>query len=329
MVDARRLCAAVALALCALSVSSTSALAQSYPARPIRLIVPFPPSGSSDIYARIVAREIGAALGQTVVVDNRPGGTGLIGTEAVKHATPDGHTLLFTSNTAHLLGPLLKTPRPFDPVSDFTPITVAVRFPLYLVANAKIPAKTIQEFVAWAKTQQGRLNYSSSGEGGNSHVAGLLFGAATGITATHLPYKGAGPALQAVVSGEVQYLFNNVGTTQPFITSGRMRGYALTGTTRSAAIPDIPTLAEAGIKGLEGVYTWLGMLAPARLPGAIRDRLTSVTLAALKTPDIAQKAAADGYEIVGSSPTQFGKDMRDEIATLERVIKANNLRASP
>ena len=151
-----------ALALIALSACAASAFGQNYPARPIRLIVPFPPSGSSDVYARLLAKEMGSALGQTVVVDNRPGGTGVIGTEAVKNAAPDGHTLLFTSNTAHVLGPLLKSPRPFDPVADFTPITMAVRFPLYLVANAKIPAKTIQEFVAWAKAQQGRLNYSSS-----------------------------------------------------------------------------------------------------------------------------------------------------------------------
>ena len=299
--------------------------AQSWPARPIRLIVPFPPSGSSDIYARLLAKEMGSALGQTIVVDNRPGGTGVIGTEAVKNAAPDGHTLLFTSNTAHLLGPLLKTPRPFDPIADFTPITMAVRFPLYLVANPKIPSKTILEFVAWAK-QQGRLNYSSSGEGGSSHIAGLLFGAATGVAATHLPYKGAGPALQAVVSGEVQYLFNNVGTAQPFITSGRMRGYALTGTARSPVVPDIPTLAEAGIKGLEGVYTWLGVLGPPRLPSAIRDRVSSVTVGVLKSPELAQRASADGYEVVAGNPAFFAKDMREEIATLERVIKANNLR---
>jgi tripartite-type tricarboxylate transporter receptor subunit TctC len=314
------------IALIALSACAGTALPQTYPARPIRLIVPFPPGGSSDVYARLLAKDIGALLGQTIVVDNRPGGTGVIGTEAVKHATADGHTLLFTSNTAHLLSPLLRTPRPFDPVSDFTPITVAVRFPQYLVANAKILAKSVQEFVAWAKTQQGRLNYSSSGEDGNSHIAGLLFNAATGITATHLPYKGAGPALLAVVSGEVQYLFNNVGTAQPLIASGRMRGYALTGTARSPAVPDIPTLAEVGIKGLEGVYTWLGLLGPAGLPGAIRDRLASVTVSVLKSADVAQKAAGDGYEIVASSPAQFTKDMRNEIAALEHVIKANALK---
>jgi tripartite-type tricarboxylate transporter receptor subunit TctC len=314
------------IALIALSALAASAFAQTYPARPIRLIVPFPPSGSSDVYARLLAKEIGAVLGQTIVVDNRPGGTGLIGTEALRQAAPDGHSLLFTSNTAHLIGPLLRTPPPFDSVSDFTPITMAVRFPQYLVANAKIPAKTVQEFVAWARTQPGKLNYSSSGEGGNSHIAGLLFNAATGITATHLPYKGAGPALLAVVSGEVQYLFNNVGTSQPFITSGRMRGYALTGTARSPAVPDIPTLTEVGIKGLEGVYTWLGVLGPKSLPGPIRDRLSSVALKVLKSPEIAQKAAADGYDIVASTPAQFAKDMRQEIATLQKVIKANALK---
>lgn len=314
------------IALIALGSFAASALAQSYPARPIRLIVPFPPSGSSDVYARLLAKEIGTVLGQTIVVDNRPGGTGLIGTEALRQAAPDGHSLLFTSNTAHLLGPLLRTPRPFDPVSDFTPITMAVRFPLYLVANPKIPAKTVQEFVAWARTQQGRLNYSSSGEGGSSHIAALLFNAATGVTATHLPYKGAGPALLAVVSGEAQYLFNNVGTSQPLIASGRMRGYALTGTVRSPAVPEIPTLAEVGIKGLEGVYTWLGVLGPASLPSAIRDRLSSVALGVLKSPEVMQRAAADGYDIVASSPAQFARDMRQEIATLERVIKANAIK---
>ena len=314
------------IAVIALGAITASAFAQTYPARPIRLIVPFPPSGSSDVYARLLAKEIGAVLGQTIVVDNRPGGTGLIGTEALRQAAPDGHSLLFTSNTAHLIGPLLRTPPPFDPVADFTPITMAVRFPQYLVANAKVPAKTVQEFVAWARTQQGKLNYSSSGEGGNSHIAGLLFNAATGVTATHLPYKGAGPALLAVVSGEVQYLFNNVGTSQPFIASGRMRGYALTGTARSPAVPDIPTLAEVGIKGLEGVYTWLGVLGPKALPGAIRDRLSGTALKVLKSPEVMQKAAADGYDIVASTPVQFAKDMRQEIATLQHVIKANALK---
>ena len=318
---------AACIALTLVSASALAASGSSYPNRPIRLIVPFPPSGSSDVYARLLGKDIGAALGQTVVVDNRPGGTGIIGTEAVKNAAPDGHTLLFTSNTAHVIGPLLRSPRPFDPVSDFTPISVAVRFPQYLVANAKIPAKTVQEFIAWAKTQSGKLNYSSSGEGGNSHIAGLLFSSAAGITATHLPYKGAGPALLAVVSGEVHFLFNNVGTAQPHVTSGRLRGYALTGTARSPAVPDIPTLSEAGIKGLDGVYTWLGLLAPPRLPSAIRDRLSSVTLAAMKNPDIVQKAASDGYEIVASTPSQFAKDMREEIATVQPVIKAHGLAA--
>jgi tripartite-type tricarboxylate transporter receptor subunit TctC len=320
---------AVAFTLAAIGAFTAAAFAQTYPSRPIRLIVPFPPSGSSDVYARLLARDIGAALGQTVVVDNRPGGTGVIGTEAVKNATPDGHTLLFTSNTAHVIGPLLRTPRPFDPVSDFTPITVAVRFPQYLVANAKVPAKTIQEFVAWGKAQQGKLNYSSSGEGGFSHIAGLLFTSATGISATHLPYKGAGPALLAVVSGEVQFLFNNVGTAQPFITGGRMKGYALTGTARSPAVPDRPTLTEVGIKGLEGVYTWLGLLGPPRLPPAIRDRVTAVAINVLKSPEITQKAAADGYDVVASTPAQFARDMRDEMATVQPVIKAHGLRSTP
>jgi tripartite-type tricarboxylate transporter receptor subunit TctC len=302
------------------------AAAQNYPNRPVRVIAPFPPSGSTDVYARILARELSAGLGQTFIIDNRPGGTGLVGTQTARQATPDGYTLLFTSNTGHVLGPLLKHPRPFDPVGDFVPIAMAVRFPLYLIVNPALPVKTVKEFVAYARAQQGRLNYASSGEGGLSHIVALLFNSSTGIKATHIPYKGAAPGQQAVVSGEAQYRFDNVGTSQPLVFAGRLRGLALTGTSRTPAAPDIPTLSELGIEGLEGMYVWLGLLGPRALPANIRDRLAHEMVRVLKTADVVQKAAKDGYDIVASTPAQFAKDLRQEIATLERVLKENNIR---
>jgi tripartite-type tricarboxylate transporter receptor subunit TctC len=313
------------LAFLLLASAACAAATQSYPSRPVRFIAPFPPGGSTDIYARVVAKELSAALGQSVVVDNRPGGTGILGTLMARQAAPDGHTLLFTSNTAHVLGPLVKSPRPFDPVADFTPIAVTVRFPLYLVVNPALPARTVKEFIAYAKARQGQLNYASSGEGGLSHLAGLLFNTATGIQATHIPYKGAAPAQQAVAAGEAQYRFDNVGTSQPLVLAGRLRGLALTGTARSPAAAEIPTLAEQGITGLEGLHVWLGLLGPRGLPPAIRDRLSGILLRTLKTPEFAQRAAKDGYDIVASSPAQFTTDLRQEVATLERVIRDNGL----
>jgi tripartite-type tricarboxylate transporter receptor subunit TctC len=323
--NVRRL--AFTVACCAASAFATAiSLAQSYPNRPVRVIAPFPPGGSTDVYARILARELSAALGQTFIIDNRPGGTGILGTQTARQATPDGYTLLFTSNTGHVLGPLLKQPWPFDPVGDFTPIAMAVRFPLYLIIHPSLPAKTVNEFVTHARAQQGKLNYASSGEGGLSHLCALLFNTSVGITATHIPYKGAAPGQQAVVSGEAQYRFDNLGTSQPLVNAGRLRGLALTGTSRSPAAPEIPTLSELGVKGVEGMYVWLGLLAPRGLPSDIRERLSKEIVRVLKTPDLVQKAAKDGYDIVASSPAQFAKELRQEIATIERVIKENGIR---
>lgn len=323
-----------AILLLALASFADAAFAQTtstrsghgYPTRPIRFIAPFPPGGSTDVYARLVAKEMSAALSQPVVVDNRPGGTGLLGTQMLRQAAPDGYTLLFTSNTAHVLGALLKSPRPFDPVADFTPISMTVRFPLYLIVTPSIPAGTVKEFIAYAKTQQGRLNYSSSGEGGLSHLAPLLFNASTGISATHIPYKGAAPAMQAVVSGEAQYRFDNVGTSQPLVIAGRLRGLALTGTTRTPAAPDIPTLSELGIKSLENLYVWLALLGPKGLPASLRDQLGTHVVRILKTPELTQRAAKDGYEIVASTPAQFTKDLRQEVATIEQVVRENKIK---
>ena len=310
-----------------LAVTPPVAFGDTYPLRPIRLMVPFPPGGSTDIYARIVARDLGAAWGQTVVVDNRPGGTGIIGTQTVRQAQPDGYTLLFTSNTGHVLGPLLRSPRPFDPVRDFAPISMAVRFPLYLIVNPALPARSLQDFIAYAKANDGKLNYASSGEGGYSHLAALLFNAAIGFRATHIPYKGAAPAQQAVVAGEAQYRFDNLGTSHPLVVAGKLRGLAITGKARAAAAPEAPTLAESGVPGLEGVYTWLGMLAPPGLPVPLVDRLSTEVIRILRSPEVAKRAARDGYEVVASTPAQFRADMQAEEGALSKIIRQQGLKA--
>lgn len=303
------------------------AVAQDYPSRLVRIIVPFPPGGSSDIYARIVANELQQAWGKSVIVENRPGGTGVIGTLAVRQSPPDGYTLLFTSNTGHVLGPLLLEPRPFDAVSDFTLVAMALRFPLYLIVHPAIPARSLAEFIAYAKSKPRQLNYASSGQGGYSHLTAELFNGTAGIDAVHVPYKGAAPALQAVLAGEAQYLFNNIGTAQPFVASGKLRGFAVTGANRTPAAPDVPTLAESGIRGLEEAHTWLGLLGPAQLPPAILGKLSAEVIRIMRQPDIGKRVLNDGYEVVASTPAQFTRDMQAEMATWSRVIREKGIKA--
>lgn len=314
--------AGVVMGLCAVH-----ALAQPFPAKPVRLMVPFPPGGSTDIYARLIGRELTQAWGQTIVVDNRAGGTGLIGTLTVRQAAADGYTLLFTSNTAHLLGAQLRTPPPFDPINDFTPLSMALRFPLYLIVHPSIPARTVPELIAYAKANQGKLNYASSGEGGYSHLAALLFNSAIGVMATHLPYKGAAPAQQAVVANEAQYRFDNIGTSHPLVIAGKLRGLAITGRARSSAVPDVPTLAELGVRGLEDVSTWLGMLAPPRLPVALTTKISTDVIATMRHPEMMKRVARDGYETVASTPVQFRKDMQTEAETVAKVIRSYGIKA--
>ncbi len=301
--------------------------AQDYPSRLIRIVVAFPPGGSTDIYARVIANELQAAWGKSAIVENRPGGTGVIGTQAVRQSAPDGYTLLFTSNTGHVLGPLLMNPRPFDPVADFTPVSKALRFPLYLIVHPSIPARSLKEFIAFAKSKPGQLNFASSGQGGGSHLVTELFDAAAGIKAIHVPYKGAAPALQAVLTGEAQYLFNNIGTSQSFVIAGKLRGFAVTGEKRSPALPDVPTIAEAGIHGLENAYTWLGLLGPPQLPPAILNKLSTEVIRIMRMPEVGKRVLSDGYEVVASTPAQFTRDMQAEVATWSRVIRERGIKA--
>jgi tripartite-type tricarboxylate transporter receptor subunit TctC len=306
---------------------STTVGAQEYPNRLIRLIVPFPPAGASDNYSRILAKELQASFGQSVIVDNRTGATGLIGTELARRAPPDGYTLLFTSNTAHVLGPLPREPRPFDAAADFTPISKIVRYPLYLVVHPSVPARSLKEFVAFGKARPGQLIFASSGQAGTSHVVAELFNDVTGIKATHVPYKGTTPALQAVMSGETHYIFNNIGVSQPFVLAGRLKGLGVTGEKRSPALPDMPTFAELGVRGLEDAYTWLGLLAPVNLPQPILAKLSAEVTRIMRTPEMEKRVLNDGYVMAVNTPAQFRSEIQAEVATWSRVIRQRGIRA--
>lgn len=306
---------------------SSISMAQDYPSRLIRIVVPFTPGGSTDNYARLIASNLQTAWGKSVIVENRPGATGLIGSEIVRKSPPDGYTLLFTSSTAQVLGPLLIEPRPFDAVTDFTPISKAVRFPLYLIVHPSIPVRSLREFVAFAKARPGQLNYASSGLGGTSHLVAELFNSATGIKAGHLPYKGSAPALIAVITGEAQYLFNNIGVSQPLVVAGKLRGLAITGDERSPALPKIPTFGEAGVRGLEDAYTWLGMLAPAKLPAAITNKLSAEVIRIMQSPDVEKRVLNDGYMLVANTPKQFSKEIQTDVGIWSRVMRENGIKA--
>jgi tripartite-type tricarboxylate transporter receptor subunit TctC len=303
------------------------AAAQDYPAKVVRLVVPFPAGGSTDIYARILAKGLNASWGQPVVVENRPGATGLIGTEAVKRAAPDGYTLLFTSNTAHVLGPLLQNPRPFDASADFTPITKALRFPLYLVAHPSLPVRSVKEFIAFGRARPGQLIFASSGQGGTSHLVAELFNQVAAIKAIHVPYKGTAPALTGLMSGETHYLFNNIGVSQPLVISGRLRGFAITGNKRMPALPDVPTMSELGVKGLEDAYTWLGLLAPANLPQATATKLSAEVIRIMRTPEMEKRIVNDGYLPVANSAEQFRKELQAEVVTWSKVVRDSGIKA--
>ena len=327
----RRVAMAALLATCALTgLIVAPACAQApdaaYPSRQIRVIVPFPPGGPTDLYARVIAQKLQDAWGQPVVVENRVGGTGQVGTAAVLQAPADGYTLLFTSNSAHVISPLLRSPRPFDAVRDFAPVTNAVKYPMYLLINPALPAKTLPEFIALAKARPGQLNYSSVGIGSGGHLACELFNGVAGTNIVHVPYKGAAPAQAALIAGEAQMFCDSVGNSQAMVAGGKMRGLAVFADKRSAPVPEVPTMGEMGLNGL-AAYIWLGMLAPAGTPPGVVAKLNAEVVKILGLPDVRERALKGGNEIVANTPEQFARDMRQEQELWSRVIREKNIKA--
>lgn len=289
-----------------------------FPSKPVTLVVPFPAGGALDIVARALAEEMRKHLGQPVVVDNRAGAGGTVGSGLVARATPDGHTILLGSVATHAMAPGLYRSLSYDALKDFVPITQVTSSPLLVVSSAKLPVASLQELVSAAKAAPGKLNYGSTGNGTAVHLGGEVLKASTGIDAVHVPYKGGPDAINALITGDTAFMVVNLELALPQVRGGKARALAVTGSRRIAALPDVPTLREAGVAGTE-VTTWFGLFAPAGTPQAAVDRLQRDAAAALKT--LADKWATQGDDAVGSTPDQFAAFVRAEHARWGKVIK--------
>jgi tripartite-type tricarboxylate transporter receptor subunit TctC len=320
-----------AFLICAIaSVGVSSASAQTiarnaaYPTKPIRMIVPFAPGGGSDIVARALGQKLAEAYGQSVVVDNRGGGTIIGPTDAVAKAAPDGYTLLMATS-GHVINPSFFAKLPFDAIRDFSPVTQVTSQAYILGIYPGVSAKSVKDFIALAKARPGQLNYASGGNGNATHLGAELLKDLAGIDIVHVPYKGGGPALIALMSGEVAMLFSNVSFTLPQIKAGKVRALAISGAQRSPVAPDLPTVAEAGVPGFE-LTSWYGVLAPARTPKPIVASLHEQIVKALNAPDVKARLANDGNEGVGSTPEEFAAYIAAEIPKWAKVIKRSGAR---
>jgi tripartite-type tricarboxylate transporter receptor subunit TctC len=301
--------------------------AQTYPdpKKPIRIIVPTAPAGGNDAMARIVAQKLTEKIKQPVIVENKAGANGAIGSEFVAKAAPDGYTILFGYIATHGINPSLSK-LPYDAVKDFAPITQIADAPGVLVVYPGVQAKTVQELVALAKAKGGALNYASAGNGTVPHIAGELFKQLTKIEMTHVPYKGSGPALQDTLAGQTQVMFPSLVAASGHIKSGKLRGLATTGKTRSSLFPSLPTVAESGVAGFE-MNQWYGFFAPAKTSKEIVAKLNSEIVAVMKDPDTTKKFADQGAEVVTSSPEEFGKFVESEIARWRKLIESAKITA--
>jgi len=300
------------------------AYAQAYPAKPIRVVVPYPPGGGTDIVMRAIGPKVSERLGQPVIVDNRGGATGAIGAEMVAHAAPDGYTLLAHTSAGLTIVPNLQKKLAFDPVRDFAPVTLATSSPYMLVVNPKLPAASVAELIALAKKRPGELNYASSGNGSATHLAGLLFCRMAGVSMVHIPYKGSGPAVADLVAGQVLMRFSSIPPSLPHVRSGRLRALAVTGIKRFSLLPDIPAIAET-LPGYD-VVSWYAVLAPAGTPAAIVRKLNTEIVAALHASDVKALLEADGSEPVGTTPERLGEVLRADIARWGPIVRETGAR---
>jgi tripartite-type tricarboxylate transporter receptor subunit TctC len=299
---------------------------QQYPTRPIRLVVPFPPGGFSDVYSRILATEMAKTFNQSVVVDNRPGGGGNIATDMVAKTAPDGYTLVMGTIGTHAINATLFPKLPYDPIKDFVPVAFVVDADGLLVVHPSVPARSVKELIDVAKSKPGGLNYASAGPGTTSHLAAEIFKAQTQTFITHIPYKGNVPALQDVVGGQVQLSFATLATVLPHVKAGRLRALGVLGSQRSSALPDVPTIAEQGVPGFN-VGNWTAMYAPAGTPQAVVDKLNAEVNRIMKLPEVQKRMLDDGMRAVAMTPAEFGNFTKAEVARWGAVVKRANVTA--
>jgi tripartite-type tricarboxylate transporter receptor subunit TctC len=300
-------------------VCMSSAVAQNFPSKPIRFIVPFPPGGGNDTMARTFGQKMTEGLGQQVVIDNRAGAGGNIGAETAARALPDGYTLFLGGVGSHGINPNLQTKLPYDPIKDFAPISLIASAPLVIVVPPSLPVKSVADLVQVAKSRPGELNYASSGTGTIAHLSAELLNSMAKIKLEHVPYKGTGPALTDLLGGRVQVMFNSAVSILPQVRAGKLRAVAMTAAKRSTAMPDLPTVAESGVPGYEAA-SWYGLLAPARTPRAIVGKLNSEIVRIAQSPDVRERLASDGADPVGNSPEEFNAYIKHELARWARVI---------
>ncbi len=317
-------CLAAAVAIAA-SAANAQTPAATYPAKQIRVIVPFPAGGPTDAIARAIGQKLNETWGQAVIVDNRPGAGGNIGTELAAKSPPDGYTL-FIGTVANAINQSLFARLPFDFVRDFAPVTQNYVTGLILAVHPSLPVTSVRELIALAKARPGELSYSSSGVGGTPHLAGELFNSMAGVKMVHVPYKGSAPAMADLLGGHVQLTFDNMLSVLPQVKAGKLRGLAVTLTTRSPLAPELPTIAESGLKGFE-VKSWNGVVVPAGTPKEIIARLNTEIVRILRQPELREKFLVQGVELVPTTPEEFGAFIKQDIAKWAKVIQLSGARA--
>ena len=307
-----------------LAMAAGWAGAQSYPTKPVRLVVPFPAGGATDILARTISQKAGEKLGQPIVIDNRPGAGGAIGSDLVAKATPDGYTLLIATGSTHSIGPIINPKLPYNVERDYAPVAYVAKTASVLVVPASLPVKNLAEFIALAKSKPGQLNFGSSGNGTNSHLSGEWFKAQAGVFITHIPYRGTGLVFNDMMSGQVHMLMDNYVTSQANIKEGRLRVLGVTSPKRLPFLPDVPTLDEQGLKGFD-VSNWFGIYAPHGTSGEVIGKLNAAFNAALQDPDMIKRLAFLGATPTGGTPAQMGQMVAEDKARWAKLIKERKL----
>ncbi len=310
----------------AIALAATSAAAQRYPDKPVRFIAPYAPGGATDLLTRTLAQKLTESLGQTVVPDNRPGAGGNVGAEIAAKSLPDGYTILLAPVSPMAINVTLYGKKlPFNPEKDFAPITLVAKVPLVIVVNLGVPAKTLQEFIALVKSRPGKMTYGSSGNGSSNHMTGAMLMSAAHLDMVHVPYKGGGPGMVALLGGEIDMMVAQIPSSRQLHMAGKVRALAISGAKRSASLPDVPTMMEAGLPGFEAT-SWYCVVAPAGTPKPIIDRLNAEIVKALNTPEMRQRLADDGAEVESSTPAELARFVHSEIAKWAKAVKDSGAR---